>query len=74
MSSFSEVENNEEEIQWIKFDLPKDTIRNFVGTLDNSLALEDRSVIAHSRLGIHDSNGILFDIEIPEELLVTRPD
>ncbi len=74
MSSFSEVENNEEEIQWIKFDLPKDTIRNFVGSLDNSLALEDRSVIAHSRLGIHDSNGILFDIEIPEELLVTRPD
>ena len=74
MSSFSEVEDEEEEIQWIKFDLPKDTIRNFVGTLDNSLALEDRSVIAHSRLGIHDSNGILFDDEIPEELLVTRPD
>jgi len=74
MSSFSEVEDKEEEIQWIKFDLPKDTIRNFVGTLDNSLALEDRSVIAHSRLGIHDSNGILFDDEIPEELLVTRPD
>ncbi len=74
MGSFSEVQDEQEDIEWIKFDLPKDTIRNFVGTLDNSLALENRSVIAHSRLGIHDSKGTLFNLEIPEELLVTRPD
>ena len=74
MGSFSEVIEEQADVEWIKFDLPKDTIRNFVGTLDNSLALEDRSVIAHSRLGIHDSKGTLFNLEIPEELLVTRPD
>ena len=74
ISSFSDVQEKEPGVEWIKFDLPKDTIRNFVGTLDNSLALENRSVIAHSRLGIHDSSGILFEYEIPDELLVTRPD
>ena len=74
ISSFSDVQEKEPEVEWIKFDLPKDTIRNFVGTLDNSLALENRSVIAHSRLGIHDASGILFEYEIPDELLVTRPD
>ena len=74
ISSFSDVQEKEPGVEWIKFDLPKDTIRNFVGTLDNSLALENRSVIAHSRLGIHDASGILFEYEIPDELLVTRPD
>ena len=61
-------------IEWVKFDLPEDTIRNFVGQLDNSKSLEDRPLIAHSRLGIHDSSGILFEQEIPEELLTPRPD
>ena len=61
-------------IEWVKFDLPKDSIRNFVGQLDNSQSLEDRPLIAHSRLGIHDSSGILFEHEIPEELLVSRSD
>ena len=61
-------------IEWIKFDLPKDTIRNFVGHLDESISLEERPLIAHSRIGIHDSAGTLFDREIPAELLVSRPD
>ena len=61
-------------IEWVKFDLPKDSIRNFVGQLDNSQSLEDRPLIAHSRLGIHDTSGILFEQEIPEELLTPRPD
>jgi len=61
-------------IEWVKFDLPKDSIRNFVGQLDSSQSLEDRPMIAHSRLGIHDSSGILFEQDIPEELLIPRPD
>ncbi|MEC8789493.1 MAG: S8 family serine peptidase [Candidatus Thermoplasmatota archaeon] len=61
-------------IEWVKFDLPEDSIRNFVGQLDSSQSLEDRPLIAHSRLGIHDSSGILFEQEIPEELLTPRPD
>ena len=61
-------------IEWVKFDLPKDTIRNFVGQLDESLSLEERPLIAHSRIGIHDSTGILFEHEIPEELLAARSD
>ena len=33
---------NEEEsnVEWIRFDLPEDSIRNLVGELDKSLALE----------------------------------
>ena len=70
----SEHVAEEEGIEWVKFDLPKDSIRNFVGQLDSSQSLEDRPLIAHSRLGIHDSSGILFEQEIPEELLNSRPD
>ena len=47
MGSFSEVIEEQADVEWIKFDLPKDTIRNFVGTLDNSLALEDRLSLIH---------------------------
>ncbi len=61
-------------IEWVKFDLPKDSMRNFVGQLDDSKSLENRPLIAHSRLGIHDSSGILFEEEIPEDLLSPRPD
>ena len=70
----SERVAEEEGIEWVKFDLPKDSIRNFVGQLDSSQSLEDRPLVAHSRLGIHDSSGILFEQEIPEELLNSRPD
>ena len=69
-AQISEESNGE----WVRFDLPKDSIRNFVGELDESLSLEERPLIAHSRLGIHDTSGILFENEIPDELLVTRPD
>ena len=43
---------NEEEsnVEWIRFDLPEDSIRNLVGELDESLALEERPLLAHSRL------------------------
>ena len=63
----------ESNVEWIRFDLPEDSIRNLVGELDESLALEERP-LAHSRLGIHDASGVLFDTDIPEELLVSRPD
>ena len=66
--------SEESNVEWVRFDLPKDSIRNFVGELDESLSLEERPLIAHSRLGIHDTSGILFENEIPDELLVTRPD
>ena len=64
----------ESNVEWIRFDLPEDSIRNLVGELDQSLALEERPLLAYSRLGIHDASGVLFDTEIPEELLVSRPD
>ena len=64
----------ESNVEWIRFDLPEDSIRNLVGELDESLALEERPLLAHSRLGIHDASGVLFDTDIPEELLVSRPD
>ena len=70
----SEQIPDEAGIEWVKFELPEDSIRNFVGQLDSSQSLEDRPLIAHSRLGIHDSSGILFEQEIPEELLTSRPD
>ena len=66
--------SEESNVEWVRFDLPKDSIRNFVGELDESLSLEERPLIAHSRLGIHDTSGILFENEIPDELLVSRPD
>ena len=70
----SEQVSEEAGIEWVEFDLPKDSIRNFVGQLDSSQSLEDRPLIAHSRLGIHDSSGILFEQEIPADLLGPRPD
>ena len=66
--------SEETDVEWVRFDLPKDTIRNFVGELDESLSLEERPLIAHSRLGIHDTTGILFEHEVPDELLNSRPD
>ena len=64
----------EPEIEWIRFDLPKDSIRNLVGQLDENLSLEERPLLAHSRIGIHDAAGILFEHDIPEELIVSRSD
>ena len=64
----------EPEIEWIRFDLPKDSIRNLVGQLDENLSLEERPLLAHSRIGIHDASGVLFEHDIPEELLVPRSD
>ena len=58
----SEQIPDEAGIEWVKFDLPEDSIRNFVGQLDSSQSLEDRPLIAHSRLGIHDSSGILLSL------------
>lgn len=59
---------------WIRFDLPQESMKGLVGVLDDSLSLEQRPLIAHSRLGIHDANGVLFNREIPDELLVFRAD
>ena len=64
----------EPEVEWIRFDLPKDSIRNLVGQLDETLSLEERPLLAHSRIGIHDTSGVLFEHEVPEELLLPRPD
>ena len=60
--------------EWLRFDLPDDSIRNLVGQLDAALSLEERPLLAYSRLGIHDASGVLFETEIPEELLTVRPD
>ncbi|RZD39720.1 MAG: hypothetical protein CXT71_03125 [Methanobacteriota archaeon] len=59
---------------WIRFDLPQESMKGLVGVLDDSLSLEQRPLIAHSRLGIHDANGVLFNREIPDELMVFRAD
>ena len=64
----------ESNVEWIRFDLPEDSIRNLVGELDESLSLEQRPLLAHSRLGVHDASGVLFEHEIPNELLTSRPD
>ena len=64
----------DDSVEWLRFDLPDDSIRNLVGQLDETLSMEERPLLAHSRLGVHDASGLLFDDEIPEELLVTRPD
>ena len=69
-----DVVNEESGVEWIRFDLPEDTIRNLVGELDESLSQEERPLLAHSRLGIHDASGVFFEKDIPEELLVSRPD
>ncbi len=69
-----EVISEEPGVEWVRFDLPEDSIRNLVGELDESLSLEERPLLAHSRLGIHDSSGVLFEHEIPDELLTSRPD
>ena len=66
--------SEEGDTEWIRFDLPEDSIRNLVGQLDETLSLEERPLLAHSRLGIHDASGVLFETEIPEELLTIRPD
>ena len=44
----------ESNVEWIRFDLPEDSIRNLVGELDESLSLEQRPLLAHSRLGVQE--------------------
>ena len=66
--------SEEGDTEWVRFDLPEDSIRNLVGQLDEALSLEERPLLAYSRLGIHDASGVLFETEIPEELLTIRPD
>ena len=66
--------DEEDNVEWIRYDLPDDSIRNLVGQLDETLTLEQRPLLAHSRIGIHDASGVLFEHEIPPELLVSRPD
>ena len=66
--------SEEGDTEWIRFNLPDDSIRNLVGELDEALSLEERPLLAYSRLGIHDASGVLFETEIPEELLTIRPD
>jgi len=74
LSSSPLAENENSQVEWIRFDLPEDSMKGLVGELDRSLSLENRPVIAHSRLGVHDTSGVLFDYEIPEELLQPRAD
>ena len=66
--------DEEDNVEWIRYDLPDDSIRNLVGQLDETLTLEQRPLLAHSRIGIHDASGVLFEHEIPPELLVFQPD
>jgi subtilisin family serine protease/uncharacterized membrane protein len=74
IASQSPQPSEDEGPEWLRFDLPEDSIRNLVGQLEESLSLEERPLLAHSRLGIHDASGVLFEHEIPEELLTHRPD
>ena len=68
------MDEEEAGIEWIRFDLPKDSMKGLVGMLNENLSMEERPVLAHSRLGIHDSKGVLFSQEIPIELLLPRSD
>ena len=70
----SENEAGQSGVEWLRFDLPEDAMSSLVGVLDETLALEDRALLAHSRIGIHDANGVLFETAIPDELLVPRTD
>jgi hypothetical protein len=56
--------SDEPEVEWIRFDLPEDSIRNLVGQLNENLSMEERPLLAHSRIGIHDASGVLFEHEI----------
>ena len=74
MSTQNDSTEPDAQVEWIRFDLPEESMKGLVGMLDESLSLEQRPLIAQSRLGIHDASGVLFNREIPEELLVSRPD
>ena len=45
----------DDSVEWLRFDLPDDSIRNLVGQLDQTLSMEERPLLAHSRLGVHDA-------------------
>jgi len=74
ISEQSENEAEQSGTEWLRFDLPDDAMSSLVGILDETLSLEDRALLAHSRIGIHDTNGVLFETAIPDELLVPRTD
>ena len=38
--------SDEPEVEWIRFDLPEDSIRNLVGQLNENLSMEERPLLA----------------------------
>ncbi len=64
----------EEESQWRRIELSADTMKDLVGSIDLSIADEERAILADSRIGIYDQSGLLLKNQIPEELLLPRDD
>ena len=61
-------------IEWVQFDLIDDVFSDAAGYNEYSPWSENREIIASSRIGTFDINGLQLDRPIPSEWMVTRFD
>ena len=61
-------------IEWVQFDLVDGVYSDAVGYSDFTSSVEDRELIASSRIGTFDSLGLQLDRPVPNEWLMTRFD
>tara|TARA_B110000444_G_scaffold18720_1_gene15726 strand:- start:47106 stop:51629 length:4524 start_codon:yes stop_codon:yes gene_type:complete len=61
-------------IEWVQFDLVDDVYSDAIGYSDLSTAAESREVIASSRIGTFDVNGLQLERPVPDEWMTPRFD
>ena len=61
-------------IEWVQFDLVDGVYSDAIGYSDFTSSVEDRELIASSRIGTFDSLGLQLDRPVPNEWLMTRFD
>ncbi|MBT3420377.1 MAG: hypothetical protein HN433_04260, partial [Euryarchaeota archaeon] len=72
--SFLDSENDYEQIEWVQFDIEEGTYDDAKGILDESIELEQRSVIAETTLGVYDNTGLTLSRPVPVDWMQARHD
>ena len=72
--SFLDSENDYEQIEWVQFDIEEGTYNDAKGILDESIELEQRSIIAETTLGVYDNTGLTLSRPVPVDWMQARHD
>ena len=72
--SFLDSEDDYEQIEWVQFDIEEGTYNDAKGILDESIELEQRSIIAETTLGVYDNTGLTLSRPVPVDWMQARHD